>query len=1094
MTIPGRFHPLPLKQLLGLILDELDKKGSVFGIPQELFFIPSEYGTLGTEIFGRHIHNPVGVAAGPHTQMAQNIVAAWLMGARYIELKTVQTLDEIEVSKPCIDMQDEGYNCEWSQELTVRESFDEYLNAWIIIHILNRKLGWSDDPGTLFNMSVGYDLKGIMSENVQWFLDMMTECGNEIHARVNEIEDICPEASDTVIPSRISYSITLSTMHGCPPDEIESIARYLLSERKLHTLVKLNPTLLGPEELRGLLNDRLRFGTIVPDEAFEHDLKYPDALRIIRSLRETADKHWMQFGLKLTNTLESVNNKKVFGSDVTMMYMSGRALHPVSVALARRLQKEFSGDLLLSFSAGADAFNIAPLVSCGFRTVTVCSDLLKPGGYMRLNQYFSELEKALRAKKAGDITDFIRKSAGLRDKNAAALANLKSYSEAVLSDPRYRREYIKPPDIRSDRDLDLFDCISAPCRDACATSQDIPDYLWHTSQEHFDRAFRVILRTNPFPSVTGMVCDHLCQGKCTRINYDDPLQIREVKRFISCQDEVELIPAPASGLKAAIIGAGPAGLSCAYFLQMAGFAVDVFEARSKAGGMVQYAIPGFRLTDAAVEKDIDRIAGLGVKINYKSPVGREKFESLRRDYPYIFAVPGAQLSAPLKIEGADAGGVTDPLEFLFKARRGEDTGTGKNIVIIGGGNTAMDAARTAHRIAGREGSVTVVYRRTVNEMPADQGEIREVMKEGITLIELAAPEKIVTDRGRVTGLLCSRMELKGTDSSGRPSPVKIAGSEFMIPCDTVIPAIGQITDIGFAGDSGLSVADRPYMTAIEGVYTGGDAMRGASTAINAIGDGRKAAEQIIRDAGIDFTIPKPASARNHSAKELIIKRAVRIHAKPAAEPTDEQRLTFSLLSEVPDREAMVCEASRCLWCDEMCSICTTVCPNMANRCYTVTPVTIELKKALLTEEGAIRFEDDTTFSVRQKYQTLNIANFCNECGNCTTFCPTAGAPFRDKPRFYLTTASFNAAAEGYFLSLLKDRKNLIYKHKGSFATLTELSDFYIYETDFVRATFDRESFRLKEAKFLTPCVREARFVRASEMAVLLKGAASILHP
>ncbi len=777
-----------------------------------------------------------------------------------------------------------------------------------------------------------------------------------------------------------------------------------------------------------------------------------------------------------------------------MMYMSGRALHPLSVVLARRLQEEFSGKLLLSFSAGADAFNIAPLVSCGFRTVTVCSDLLKPGGYMRLNQYISELERAMHVREAPDIAQFIRESAGVNDIDAAALANLREHSESVLSDRRYRREYIKPPDIKSDRDLDLFDCIAAPCRDACATSQDIPDYLWHTSQEHFDKAFEVILRTNPFPSVTGMVCDHLCQGRCTRINYDDPLQIREVKRFISTQDEVELKPAPASGLKAAVIGAGPAGLSCAWFLKMAGFDVDVFEARSKAGGMVQYAIPGFRLTDAAVERDIDRITQLGVKIHYETPVGREKFESLRRDYPYIFAAPGAQLAAPLKIEGADAEGVTDPLEFLFRARRGEVTATGKNIVIIGGGNTAMDAARTAHRMAGRKGSVTVVYRRTLNEMPADQGEIREVLKEGITLIELAAPEKIVTDSGRVTGLLCNRMELKGKDRSGRPSPVKIEGSEFMIPCDIVIPAIGQLTDIGFAGDSGLAVADRPYRTVIKGVYTGGDAMRGASTAINAIGDGRRAAEQIMDDAGIDFFIPKPASARNHSARELIIKRATRIHAKPAAEPSYEQRLTFSLLSEAPERETMVREASRCLWCDEMCSICTTVCPNMANRCYTVTPVSIKLQKALLSEQGTIRFVDDTTFAVTQRYQILNIANFCNECGNCTTFCPTAGAPFRDKPRFYLTTASFNAAEEGYFLSLLNDRKNLIYKHKGSFSTLTGMPGVYIYETDFVRATFDRESFRLTEAKFLTPCVREARFVRAAEMALLMEGAESILTP
>jgi len=153
--MPGKFCPVPLRQLLKLILRELGNDGTISGIPRELFFVPEQNKAIRTEIFGHLLQSPVGVAAGPHTQMAQNIVAAWLTGARYIELKTVQTLDELDVSKPCIDMQDEGYNCEWSQELRIRESFDEYLNAWIIIHILNRRLGWGDDPGTVFNMSVG---------------------------------------------------------------------------------------------------------------------------------------------------------------------------------------------------------------------------------------------------------------------------------------------------------------------------------------------------------------------------------------------------------------------------------------------------------------------------------------------------------------------------------------------------------------------------------------------------------------------------------------------------------------------------------------------------------------------------------------------------------------------------------------------------------------------------------------------------------------------------------------------------------------------------------------------------------------------------
>ncbi len=1105
----GKFSPIPLKQLLKLIFKELSNEGTVFGIPEELFFVPGRNRALRTEIFGHSLQSPIGVAAGPHTQMAQNIVAAWLTGARYIELKTVQTLDELEVSKPCIDMQDEGYNCEWSQELRIKESFDEYLNAWIIIHILNSRFGWDENPGTVFNMSVGYDLRGIMQENVQWFLDTMNDCSYQLNERLEEILDIFPEAMKIGIPSCISGNITLSTMHGCPPDEIESIARYLIAERNLHTLVKLNPTLLGPDMLREILNDRLHFKTIVPDEAFEHDLKYDAAVRIIRSLSSLAAEKGVRFGLKLTNTLESVNNKTVFDSDVPTMYMSGRALHPISVNLARKLQEEFRGELLLSFSAGADAFNMANLIACGFMTVTVCSDLLRPGGYMRLSQYFSELNAGLDKHNAENINAFILRTAapaglnsaapayldttGLIERNAAALKNLDSYSRTVTSSSAYRREYIRPPDIKSGRELDMFDCITAPCSDACATRQDIPDYLWHTSQGAIDKAFGVILRTNPFPSVTGMVCDHLCQAKCTRINYDDPLQIREVKRFISGHDEPSLKPAPENGLRAAVIGAGPAGLSCAYYLRMAGFKVDVYEARPKAGGMVQYAIPGFRLTDGAVAKDISRIIRLGVNITFSTRIDKQKFEALKDDYPFIFIGPGAQLSTPLNIEGAGASGVIDSLQFLFRARSGKETGIGKNVVIIGGGNTAMDAARTAHRIVGREGSVTVVYRRTMNEMPADQGEIREVMKEGITLLELTAPEKIVVRDGMVAGLACSRMELKSVDSSGRPTPVKVEGSTFDLACDTVIPAIGQMTEIDIAGRDEFSVGDSPYRTRIKGVYTGGDAMRGASTAINAIADGRKAAGQIMQDAGISFSIEKPELKRYLSYSELMIKRAERIHSRPPAEPTEEERRTFSLLSPEQDVRTITEEARRCLWCDEICSICTTVCPNFANRTYRVTPFSHMLQKAVKKEDGTIEFEEDSLFEIRQQYQILHIANFCNECGNCNTFCPTSGAPYREKPKFWLTTTSFNEAEEGYLLSVLRGKKNLIHKRKGSYATLTEISDKYIYETDFVSATFARETFRLTEVKFLTPCIKEAHFLKAAEMAVLLQGAESLLH-
>jgi putative selenate reductase len=1091
--MPAKFYPVSISQLLRLIFHELDSEAGVFGIPQELFFIPRDNEALRTEIFGHKMHSPLGVAAGPHTQLAQNIVAAWLMGSRYIELKTVQTLDEIEVPKPCIDMQDEGYNCEWSQELTIKESFDEYLNAWIIIHILSHRFGWGNDPGTVFNMSAGYNLQGILNANVQWFLEKMGDCSEELAGKIKEIIDIYPAVAVIGIPSKISDNLTLSTMHGCPADEIEDIARYLLKKRKLHTLVKLNPTLLGPEMLRKILNDKLRFKTTVPDEAFGHDLKYPDAVRIIKSLQGTAVENNLQFGLKLTNTLESLNNKNVFGSDVSMMYMSGRALHPISVNLAKKLQEEFSGELMVSFSAGANAFNISSLISCGFRTVTVCTDLLKPGGYMRLNQYYEELNKSLQSKGADSIDDYIIRLSGQKDLAAAALSNLSQYSAEVLTSNEYIREYIKPPDIKTTRTLGYFDCISAPCRDTCAASQDIPDYLRFTAAGQFDKAYEVILRTNPFPSVTGMVCDHLCQGKCTRINYDDPLQIREVKRFISEQDEVRLKPAADNGIRAAVIGAGPSGLSFAYYLRMAGFRVDVFEARSKAGGMTQYAIPGFRLTDEAVANDIRRITDLGVNINYNSPVDTAKFMLLKKDYSYIFIGSGAQLSSPLDIEGANVKGVLDPLEFLFRTRQGEKTGIGKRVVIIGGGNTAMDAARTAYRLAGEDGRVTIIYRRTVNEMPADQGEIKAVIEEGMEIIELTSPEKVLQNEGRVTGLLCCRMELKGFDKAGRPAPVKIEGSAFEIPCDTIIPAIGQLTDIGFASREELTAGHGTYETRLGNVYIGGDAMRGASTAINAIGDGRKAAEEVIRDAGIDFSIEKPHQGLSFSGKELIIRRSKRIHAKQPAELTPKQRRTFSLVSRTPDRDTVVNEAERCLSCDEMCSICTTVCPNLANRCYSIAPGTFLLQKAVRSESGEIIFAHDGSLEIKQRYQIINIANFCNECGNCNTFCPTAGAPYRDKPRFYLTVSSFNQAEEGYYLALLKDKKNLIYKLNGHITTLAEFPEEYVFENDYITATFNKTQFILTSVKFNTPCVKEAHFRQAAEMSVLLKAAENLLQ-
>ncbi len=1072
-----KFSPIPAEQLLGLILSEIEKSKSVFGYPVELFFNPIQ-GTLPASIFGHEIDTPIGVAAGPHTQMAQNIVVAWLMGARYIELKTIQTLDELGIAKPCIDMQDEGYNCEWSQELKIEESFNEYLTAWVIIHILNHKFGFGDTPKTIYNMSVGYNLEGIKKPNVQWFLDKMSNAAPELNEMIHKLSKLYPDVKKLNIPAKLSDNITLSTMHGCPANEIEGIARYLLTERKLHTFVKLNPTLLGKYELKEILNSKLQFRTEVPDVAFEHDLKYPDAIKLIEALNADAAKQMLTFGVKLTNTLENVNNN-VFSSDVDMMYMSGRALHPISINLAKKLQNEFNGKLLISFSGGADAFNVSELMQCGFKTVTVSSDLLKPGGYGRLKQYIDNLRNTF------------SKDSVLWPSGDTALKNLNAYAEKVVSSKRYKNERFKKPSIKTTRELDYFDCIAAPCVSTCATNQDIPLYMHFASQRNYTKALEVILWTNPFPNTTGMVCDHLCQNKCTRISYDNPLQIRDVKRFIAENTDIKLSAPQANGKKIAIIGAGPSGLSCAFYMALHGFKVDVFESQPKAGGMARYAIPGFRLTDEAINKDISRIEQLGINISYNHKITQHEFNKLKKEYNYIYISVGAQKSTQLNIEGIETKGVYNPLTLLVGVKEGKIREIGKRVVIIGGGNTAMDAARTAHRLVGADGRVTIVYRRTINEMPADEGEIKAVIAEGIEIVELTLPERVVSTNGRVSSLVCSKVKLEEFDSKGRPKPVKIGNSEFQVDCDAIIPAIGQNLDIDFVPAELLKADTKTYKTLLGNVYIGGDALRGAATAIKAIADGRKAAEQMIANSGqtkLDTAIPD----KKHSYRELMIKRTERKYGYTHKESSAELSRTFNLVSQTPDEQAIIDESARCLHCDEVCSICTTVCPNMANFAYTIKPVRYQLEKVLIDSNGGIQIQPDFTFEIKQQVQILNIANFCNECGNCSTFCPTQGAPYKDKPKFHLTVKSFKESNGGYMLSVLKDRLVLIFKQKGGIKTLTEKHDEYIYETDHVYARFEKNSFKLIEAKALTPCVRQIQFQHAAEMSVIIEGAKQLV--
>ncbi len=1072
MNFNDKFYPTPLPQLLNLILEQLEN-GEVLGLTKELFFSPQKDDFFKTKYINAELDSPIGVAAGPQTQLAQNIVVAWLAGARFIELKTVQTLDELEISKPCIDMQDEGYNCEWSQELKIHQAFDEYLNAWIIIHILQHKLGF-DKLGTTFNMSVGYDLQGIMKSNVQWFLDKMTDATDELNQKIKEIENIYPEIKNIDIPAQITDNITLSTMHGCPPDEIEQIANYLISERKLNTIIKLNPTLLGKEKLTEIIRNS-GFKTEVPDIAFEHDLKYEDAKSMISRLLETAKSNNVFFGIKLTNTLESRNNKDIFDQTNEMMYMSGRALHPISINIARKIQNDFNGKLNISFSGGADAFNVADIMACGIKPITVSSDLLKPGGYGRLHQYYDNLRKI--GKNIETIDDLTSSKA------KSALDYLNEYADKVLIDKYYKKQSFDEPSIKTGRKLNKFDCIAAPCQTTCPTNQNVPQYMYLVQNGQTAEAIRTVLDDNPFPTVTGYVCDHTCQLKCTRINYDNSLNIREIKRYIADKEKQNFTPSITKQpniAKVGIIGAGPAGLSAAYYLLTNGFDVEIFEKNDRYGGMVANAIPSFRLQDEQVDIDVNRILKLGAKIHFNYEVNASNFDEIRNKFEFIFVGTGAQASLPFNIPGIDTEGVYDPLKFFFETRRNQNLNIGKNVAIIGGGNTAMDAARIAKRLVGKDGKVVILYRRTKEYMPAHYHEIIDTLEEGIELMELIVPEEVITENNKVKALKLYRTKLVPQGRGKRPKPERVEGSEFELPFDTVIPAIGQLNNFDFLNEKDYKKQPIPF-TKIENIFIGGDAVRGAASAIKAIADGKNTAYEIIRRKNPNFKPVKFKVDKKISYSELKVKKATRIFEVKNDELPLSERDNFNIVTKTYTDEQAKAEADRCLLCDELCDVCISVCPNLANQGYWVTPFTADLQKITI-QNGKAEIVADRKFQITQSRQTYNIADWCNECGNCATFCPTAGKPYLDKPKIHLSQQSFDESPSGYRVFLENDKKTVVFKDNDNLHKLVIDDDFMIYSNENIVAKIDK-NLQINDFEIIKPS-HEIKFDTMAQMFII----------
>ena len=496
--------PYPFAALIERMFSELESADSIFDLPSKSFFLGREGRDYSVPFHDKRAPTPLGPASGPQTQMAQNLVLSWLCGCRILELKTVQILDELEIPRPCIDMETIGYNVEWSQELKLEQSLYEYVKGAMLIEILKASGKLKMAPGfgeVIYDMSVGYDLKGIQTERVQDYIRGMKDASAVVEHYRKQIPDRFSQFRDLDFPTNLSNSLTLSTFHGCPPDEIERIIDFLLNEHSLNCIIKLNPTLLGEERVRELLQGVMGYEAVnVPSKAFQTDTSWDQAQGFVQRLGVTADQLGLGFGVKFSNTLIVENHRSFFPESEKEMYLSGPPLHVLATNLVDRFRDRFGDHYPISFSAGIDRKNFADAVAIGLTPITSCSDLLKAGGYSRATTYFRELDSRMDRLGVNTIPDYIIKAYGNAEQalsecgkdaedskidecrkaleegtslleaagedlygrwlSQCKLLNTQTYAENATLDQRYALVKNSKPPTKVGSMLELFDCLT----------------------------------------------------------------------------------------------------------------------------------------------------------------------------------------------------------------------------------------------------------------------------------------------------------------------------------------------------------------------------------------------------------------------------------------------------------------------------------------------------------------------------------------------------------------------------------------------------------------------------------------------------------
>jgi len=537
------------------------------------------------------------------------------------------------------------------------------------------------------------------------------------------------------------------------------------------------------------------------------------------------------------------------------------------------------------------------------------------------------------------------------------------------------------------------------CQSRCPAHMDIPGYIRLISEGKYLESYKLMRETNPFPAVCGYICPHPCESKCKRGDFDRPVAIDALKRFVTdyiFKNKIKISPPKITkrAEKVAVIGAGPAGLTAANDLAGMGYKVTVFEKEAQVGGMMMWAIPSYRLPREQIMFDVSHIVARGVEIRTNTPIGgsgKSVSDLFQEGYKAVFIAVGAQKGKRLEVPGEEGtSGVMDCLEFLKNVSAGDLRSPGKKVAVIGGGNSAIDAARTAQRLSPE---VYIVYRRTKEEMPALPWEVEEAEHEGVKFHFLAAPVKVITENGKAKALECIKMRLGEPDSSGRRRPEPIPKSNFIIETDCIITAISQESDLQFLGSNhGLEVTkwgtvavNDNLMTKKKGIFAGGDVTLGPSTVIECIAQGHEAAKSIDR-----YIRGEDVKENKNKAWVTLLdndfnSREENYDAVPRQQmqmlPVDDRQGTFDLVELGLIEEQAKAEALRCLKCDLSINVETNECV-LCGRCSLVCPV------------GALRQVDTSDESKDYRPHmskdgiVIKYTDVCIRCGNCKD-CPVS---------------------------------------------------------------------------------------------------------